>query len=246
MEHFSRTELLIGKSALKRLAASSVTLIGLGAVGSCCLEALARSGVGYFRVVDFDVIKRSNINRHIWALHSTVDIPKVELARQRVKDINPLAQIETYHMFADQQTLPDILANAPNLVIDAADAANLKVQTLKTAYDMKLRVLSSMGAAMRTDLSSVKVGDLMDSAGCPLAKRMRQILRGLGVGRGIACVYSSQVVDVHQASIEAVFEPGDVARGRPRRKLGSLATVTGVFGLTLAHAAIEILLSEQA
>jgi tRNA A37 threonylcarbamoyladenosine dehydratase len=242
-EQFSRTQLLIGEAGLKKLAASSVTVIGLGAVGSLCVEALARAGVGSFRVVDFDVIRPSNMNRHIWAFHSTFNIPKAEIAQKRLLDINPAVVVEPRVMFADMDSLPEILGNKPDVLIDAADAVSLKVQTLEMAYRMGLNVFSSMGAATRTDLSCIKVGDLMDTQGCPLAKRMRRLLRLKGVGRGITCVYSTQIQNTRLLSSEAVAEPGDVIRGRVRRKLGSLSTVTGIFGLTLAHAVINKLLA---
>ncbi|MBF0511648.1 MAG: tRNA threonylcarbamoyladenosine dehydratase [Candidatus Omnitrophica bacterium] len=227
---------------MKKLAASSVTVIGLGAVGSYCLEALARAGVGRFRVVDFDVIRPSNMNRHLWAFHSTLNIPKAEMAKKRLLDINPDILVEPYVMFADDKTLPQILDNKPDILIDAADAAGLKVETLERAYKMGLTIVSSMGAATRTDLSCIQVGDLMDSKGCPLARRMRRLLKPKGVGRGITCVYSTQPQKVSLLSSEPVVEPGDVLRGRIRRKLGSLSTVTGIFGLTLAHTVLKKLL----
>ncbi|MEI7998342.1 MAG: tRNA threonylcarbamoyladenosine dehydratase [Candidatus Omnitrophota bacterium] len=245
MEQFSRIQLLIGQEAFKKLAPSKVTVIGLGAVGSLCVEALARAGVGQFRVVDFDVIRPSNINRHIWAFHSTLNIPKAQMAKQRLLDINPSVVVDPRVMFADMDTLPGILDNTPDLLIDAADALSLKVQTLEIAYRMGLNVVSSMGAATRTDPSCIKVGDLMDSKGCPLAKGMRRLLRSRGVERGITCVYSTQIQKTRLLSSEAVVEAGDVLRGRVRRKLGSLPTVTGIFGLTLAHVALEKLLSKK-
>ncbi|MBF0121796.1 MAG: tRNA threonylcarbamoyladenosine dehydratase [Candidatus Omnitrophica bacterium] len=245
MEQFSRTELLIGKEGLQRLHNASVTIIGLGAVGSYCAEALARAGVGHFRCVDFDVIRPSNINRHIWAFHSTLGIPKAEMARRRILDINPQSSAEVMTMFADIKTMPEILQGTQNIIVDAVDSLNPKAQVLETCWRSGATVISSMGAATRTDPLALRTGDLMDTTVCPLAKRLRKMLKDRGVGRGIHCVYSIQQQDTYALSAAATQrEEGELDRGRLRRKLGSLSTLTGIFGLTLAHVTLKHLLSD--
>lgn len=241
MERFFRTELLLGKEKLKKLHESKVTVIGLGAVGGYAVEALARSGVGNLRIVDFDVIKPSNINRHLWALTSTLGRKKVEVARERIYDIHPGCKVEALELFADNETLKVILDNKPDLVIDAIDSLNPKVQVLAACHRKKIPLISSMGAALRTDPFCISTGDLFEIKGCPLAGRIRKRLRKEGIQKGIFCVYSGQ------KQIPAAQEPGDCVseseyqRGRKRKPLGSMATLTGMFGLMVAHCAIELL-----
>jgi tRNA A37 threonylcarbamoyladenosine dehydratase len=242
MDQFSRTELLIGKDGLKKLQKSAVTVIGLGAVGSYCVEALVRAGVGKITLVDFDIIRPSNINRHIWAFTSTLDQPKAELAKARVLDINPKVKAQALKIFIDRETIQPLLADKPDIVVDAIDSLNPKAELLESCWKAGQPVISSMGAATRTDPLSIRVGDLMDTTVCPLAKRIRKMLRDRGVGQGITCVYSTQVQDMLEVTAEAEREEGEFARGRQRRRLGSLSTVTGMFGLVLAHTVLGKLL----
>jgi tRNA A37 threonylcarbamoyladenosine dehydratase len=239
-DRFSRIRLLIGKDKLLRLHKAKVTVIGLGAVGAQAVEALARAGVGSFRLVDFDIIRPSNINRHIWATEETLGRSKSIVALERLKLIDPKIKVEALELFAAQETLDRILDNKPDLVIDAIDSLNPKGQTLAGCYHCGLSVISSMGAATRTDPSKIKVADLFDTRTCPLAARMRDRLRKLKVGKGITCVYSDEEQNTHALSDEALArDEGELKRGRLRRTLGSLPTVTGIFGLTIANAAIE-------
>jgi tRNA A37 threonylcarbamoyladenosine dehydratase len=244
MERFSRTELLLGKDKLRRLHQSSATVIGLGAVGSYCVEALVRAGVGAVTLVDFDIIRPSNINRHIWALNSTVGQPKAELAKVRVLDINPDVHAEAVQVFIDQSTVKPLLEAEPDIVVDAIDSLNPKAQLLESCWRAGQPVISSMGAATRTDPFAIRVDDLMETKNCPLARRVRKMLKDRGVGPGITCVYSLQEQDMQEVTVEAVPEEGDYLRGRARRRLGSLSTVTGMFGLVLAHAALGKILGE--
>jgi tRNA A37 threonylcarbamoyladenosine dehydratase len=241
MEQFLCIELLLGKEKLRKLHDSFVTVIGLGAVGSYTVEALARAGVGRLRLVDFDVIKPTNINRHIYALHSTMGKHKVALGRQRIHDINPDCKVEALELFAADDSMDRIFSETPNLVIDAIDSMTPKAQVLAACQRRGIPVISSMGAAMRTDPFKIKTADLFDTKGCPLAQNMRQKLRKEKVGRGIFCVYSDETK-------RRAFAPPEIAeaemtfdRGRKRNKLGSLPTITGIFGLVVAHCAIEYL-----
>ena len=241
MEQYLCIELLLGKEKLKKLHDSFVTVIGLGAVGSYATEALARAGVGRLRLVDFDIIKPTNINRHIYALHSTVGKHKVALGKERIHGINPACKVEALELFAADDSMDRIFDETPNLVIDAIDSMTPKSQVLAACQRRGIPVISSMGAAMRTDPFAIKTADLFDTKGCPLAQCMRQKLRKEGIGRGIFCVYSDQ------PKLRA-FAPPEIAeaemtydRGRKRNKLGSLPTVTGMFGLIVGHCAIEYL-----
>lgn len=241
MEQFLCVELLLGKEKLKKIRKGSVTVVGLGAVGSYAVEALARAGVGNLRLVDFDKIKPSNLNRHIYALRSTIGRSKAELAAHRIMDINPACKVEAMECFAATESLEQVLGNKPDIVIDAIDSVNPKAQLITACYHKKIPVISSMGAATRVDPLALRVADLFDTRYCPLAKQLRGKLKKEGVGRGVLCVYSEELKN--PAAVDPSNKAGedDYKRGRPRSKLGSLPTITGIFGLTVAHTAIGIL-----
>jgi tRNA A37 threonylcarbamoyladenosine dehydratase len=238
-DRLSRIRLLIGDAKLARLSKAKVTVIGLGAVGAQAAEALARAGICSFRLVDFDIIRPSNINRHIWATEQTLGRSKSSVAVERILSINPKAHVESLEMFADQGTLDLILDNSPDAVIDAIDSLNPKVQTLNACYHKKIMTVSSMGAATRTDPSQIRIADLFDTTVCPLAARLRRQLKDMDVGRGITCVYSQQPKNAHALSSEAKRDTEEFQRGRPRRAMGSLPTITGIFGLTVANTVLE-------
>jgi len=238
---------LLGKQRFTRLQASRVTVVGLGAVGGYVVEGLARAGVSTLKIVDYDTIQPSNLNRQILALESTLGQPKAETAKERLLQINPQCHVEALPVFAGEETLDAILHPPPDLLIDAIDSLNPKVQLLARAYEQQLPTLSSMGAALRTDPTRIRIADIFDTDNCPLARLVRKRLRRRGIGRGIACVYSNEKVDFdysQPSEEEKVGETPYADRGRGRNVLGSLPTVTGIFGLMLANEAIMQLSSE--
>ncbi|MBF0387304.1 MAG: tRNA threonylcarbamoyladenosine dehydratase [Candidatus Omnitrophica bacterium] len=243
MERFARTELLLGKEKLGRLNNAQVLVVGLGAVGGHCVEALVRAGVGSLRLVDFDIIRLSNVNRHIWATEQTIGRAKAEVALERLTSINPAVKISLFNGFAAPETFEQVFTQKFAVAVDAIDSLNPKVQFLAECWRREQCVVASMGAATRTDPLKVRTADIFDTRVCPLAARMRRRLKELGMGRGVRCVYSEEVQDVHTLSQDAPPEPGDYLRGRPRRRLGSLSTLTGIFGLTLAQLAIDQIIS---
>jgi tRNA A37 threonylcarbamoyladenosine dehydratase len=164
----------------------------MGAVGSYALEALARSGVGHFRLVDFDTVGLTNINRQLLATESSLGRKKVLVARDRVLDINPNATVEPLDLFAHEESLDTILAPPIDLLVDAIDSLTPKLALLEGAYRRGIPTVSSMGAALRTDPTLIATADLMDTRGCPLAKQVRTKLRRRDVGRGIMAVYSTE------------------------------------------------------
>jgi len=240
MERFARTRLLLGENGFRKLQGSSVTVVGLGAVGGHAVEGLARSGISRLRLVDFDTLQPSNINRQILALDSTLGRSKADVARERVLDINPSCQVEAMEVFADHESMDLILTPAPNLLIDAIDSVTPKIQLLTAAYHRGIPILSSMGAALRLDPTRIQIGDLFATRKCPLARRLRKRLRQNGVGRGIECIYSTEEVafDYRPPVRDHTSENPYSMRGRARRTLGSLPTLTGIFGLYLANRAI--------
>jgi tRNA A37 threonylcarbamoyladenosine dehydratase len=244
MNQFARIEQLIGNTSLQTLAQSRVAVFGLGAVGSFATEALARSGVGALVLVDFDQVDVSNINRQLFALHSTLGREKALVARERVSDINPGCQVTVHSAFVNADSLTDLLNPDLDLVVDAIDGLNSKVNLIKGAKDLGLPLVSSMGAGGRTDTTMIRTGDLFDTEVCPLARMVRQRLRRRGLDHGVPCVYS-----VEKALNKQPFRQEDAQdplkdHGRPRPPIGSIAWVPGCFGLTLAALAVEELLKD--
>jgi len=248
MERFSRIERLLGQERFQRLQSRRVTVVGLGAVGGYVVEGLARAGIGNLRMVDFDTIQPTNINRQILALETTLGQPKATAARERVLNINPRCNAEALPLFTAEETLETILTPTPDLLIDAIDSLNPKVQLLVGAYERKIPTLSSMGAALRTDSTKISIADIFDSTNCPLAKHVRKRLRRREIGRGIRCVYSYEKVEFDYSQPNEEIQIGETPhadRGRERNVLGSMPTITGIFGLTLANEAIMMLASEE-
>lgn len=246
MERFLRTSRLIGDERLQRLHDSRVTIIGLGAVGGYAAEALARAGVGHLTFVDFDTIGLTNMNRQILALESTLGMQKTCAAKARVLDINPECRVRDLEMFAHEDTFQEIFSERTDLLIDAIDSMSPKLSLLEYAWRQGIPTVSSMGAALRTDPTAIEHADLMDTYGCPLARQVRQKLRRRGVGKGIHSVFSSEVIDFQYRdaeSEEAAEQTLD--RGRTRRVLGSMPTITGIFGLTAAQLAIDLLIADR-
>lgn len=239
-DRLTRTRMLLGDEGLSRLQNAAVMVVGLGAVGGYALEALARSGIRRLVLVDFDVFDESNINRQILALTSTVGQKKTEVARRRVLDINPDCIVETRDMFVNADTLPQLLDIPVDFVVDAIDALNPKCCLMEALYERGIPFISSMGAALKTDPSFIKCGTLSASKNCGLAKFIRKRLRkrGLEISR-INCVYSDEQVCLPETAL--AFDGDDASAGRVRHTLGSLPTITAIFGLTIANYVITSL-----
>jgi tRNA A37 threonylcarbamoyladenosine dehydratase len=194
--------------------------------------------------VDFDEVKPSNINRQLYALDSTIGHPKVDVAAQRIADINPRCVVEKLKCFIHTETLDTVLAGQPDVIIDAIDSFSPKLELLTGIQTQGLAVISAMGAAMRSNPSMIRLGPLEEAKNCPLARQIRKKLRQRRINISFPCVYSIEPV--------ADFEFGDdpqpdeqvLDRGRKRRVLPSLPTLTGIFGLTAANWAIQYLIKE--
>lgn len=241
-ERFRRIELMLGNDAFERLQKSYVIVVGLGAVGSYAVEGLARAGVGRLRVIDFDCVCQSNINRQLYALESTIGRQKCEVARERVLDINPECRIEAINAFVDSSTADEFFDDAPDLVIDAIDSLNPKVEMLAAVRNRDLNMISCLGAALRRDPTFIRIGTLNDVHFCPLGKEVRKRLNRRGVTLDFPCVYSDEPLPNPlpiAAPTETLGEDPLFARGRKRNTLGSLPTLTGIFGLTAANLAIK-------
>lgn len=244
-DQFLRLERLIGSESLEKLQNSTVSVAGVGAVGGFAIEALARSGVGEIRILDFDTISETNINRQIIATHSTVGRLKTEVMKERLLDINPDIKVKDYPLFLSDDN-HNLLFDGADVVLDCIDSLNPKLSLLADAYKTGIKIFSSMGAALRREPSLVRVADIMDSWGCPLARQIRAGLRRRGVGRGIECVFSPEEVNFKY------IDPEDddkaermIDRGRKRVVLGSLPTITAIFGERMAHLALNHLLEDS-
>ncbi len=220
MDRLHRTRLLFGDIGTQKLQQATVMVVGCGAVGSFAIEALARSGVGHLVVVDFDTVERTNINRQLFALESTVGLPKVEVAATRIRDINPDTCVDALNVFFDDKTVLDIM---PDIIIDAIDTVESKVALYKWAYKHNIPFISSMGAASKTDPTKIKIAPISQTTVCPLASRVRKMVRDTDLP-DFPVVYSAE-------------KPAPVIGHA--KNLGSVITVTGTFGLILANWVIQ-------
>ncbi|MGN0913689.1 MAG: ThiF family adenylyltransferase [Alphaproteobacteria bacterium] len=242
---FMRTGLLLGEEGLRRLHEASVMVVGLGAVGGYALEGLARAGVGRLILVDFDTFDETNINRQILALTSTIGKKKTDVAAQRVKEINPDCIVETKDVFVNTDTIEDLLREPVDFVVDAIDALNPKCCLMQTLQEKGIPFISSMGAALKSDPSFIRLGALSKTKNCGLAKFIRKRLKKRGVDiNKITCVSSEEQVNLPET---AIMESEDKTQesGRIRNTLGSLPTITAIFGLTIANAVIKQLTANK-
>ena len=189
---FSRTELLLGTEAMAVLARSRVAVFGLGGVGSWAAEALARSGVGAFVLVDDDRVSLSNLNRQLVALRSTLGKPKVEVMRDRILDINPDAELRIFRETYNADTAGRILTADVDYVVDAIDMVSSKIDLVMRCKAMGIPIISAMGTGNKLDPTRLELADIHKTAVCPLARVMRQELRKRRVKR-LEVVYSREV-----------------------------------------------------
>ena len=247
-EQFLRTSLLLGETGIKRLQKASVMVVGVGAVGGYVVEALARAGIGHLILVDFDVFDESNINRQILALHSTVGRKKVEVAKERILDINPDCVVENKELFVNAETLPELLKDKVDFVVDAIDALNPKCCLMEALWRQKIPFISSMGAALKTDTSCIKFGRLSQTKNCSLSKFVRRRLKKREVAISeVDCVYSDEQITLPQTALLEIDDEGEDTslNGRKRHIMGSLPTITAIFGLTIANQVIKKLSQEK-
>lgn len=224
MNRLHRIELLIGKNAVQKLQKSTVMVVGCGAVGSFAIESLARSGVGHLILIDFDVVEESNINRQLFALESSIGKSKVDVAKQRIADINPDTVVDVFNMFFDENSVLNV---KPDFVIDAIDSVQSKIALYKWCVDNNIPFISSMGAARKTDLTKIKIDKISKTTVCPLASKIRHIVR-----------------DLHLPDFYVVYSTENATpQLNGGREFGSIITVTGMFGLYLSDFVIKKLIS---
>ena len=231
-EFFSRSEALLGEAAMRRLAEARVLIVGVGGVGSWCAEALVRTGVGHVTLVDDDVVAESNVNRQCPATAATIGRPKVEAMAERLVAINPACEIEAVNARYPSSSVSSL--RSFDLVVDAIDSVDCKAELILNATEAGVPLVSSMGAALRIDPTTVKVTRFEKVEGDGLAKALRQRFRKLNrfpKGR-LSCVWSG----------EGPLKPQNLKTSKPQTPVkGSLMQVTAVFGMCLASETIKIL-----
>ena len=251
LNQFSRTELLLGKEAIEKLAKSRVAVFGIGGVGGYTVEALARSGVGALDLIDDDRVCITNLNRQLLATRSSVGKYKVDVAAARVADINPNCEVRVYKTFYLPETAGEFDFRAYDYVVDAIDTVTGKLSLVKNAYDCGTPVISAMGAGNKLDPTKFEVADIYKTTVCPLARAMRRELKKLGI-RKLKVVYSKEepVRPSEDGEISCrnhcVCPPGTVRKCTARRDIpGSVAFVPAVMGLVIAGEVIKDLIAEE-
>lgn len=222
---FSRMRIIYGDKA-DVLSSKRVAVFGIGGVGSFTAEALARSGVGAIDVCDADLVDITNINRQLYALSSTVGRYKVDVARERILDINPECRVTVHRLFYKPETAAQIDMADYDYIVDAVDTVTAKLTLIEAAQKANVRIISSMGAGNKTDPTQFEVADIFKTSVCPLARVMRYELRKRGIKK-LTVVYSKEP----PRSIALQEEPAEHGR---RAVPGSCAFVPSVAGLIIA------------
>ncbi len=239
-EQFSRTQLLFGEEKMNILKNARVAVFGIGGVGGYVCEALVRSGVGHFDLIDKDTVSESNLNRQIIATHKTIGRQKTEVMRERMLEINPQADIRIYDCFF----LPENSASFPfaeyDYVVDAVDTVKAKIELILRSQSAGVPVISSMGTGNKTDPGRLKAADIYETRICPLARVMRRELKKRGV-ESLKVVFSDEEPSAPERRISSLDEsPGAVRKDIP----GSTAFVPGAAGLLIASVIIRDLINK--
>ena len=236
LNQFSRTELLLGKEAMDKLASSRVAVFGIGGVGGYTVEALVRSGVGAIDIIDNDKVCLTNLNRQLYATHKTIGQYKVDVAAERIAQINPGAIVRTYKTFYTPETASEFDFSQYDYIVDAIDTVTGKISLVLQAQESKTPIISSMGAGNKLDPTAFEVADIYKTSVCPLAKVMRRELSRRGV-KELKVVYSKEEPLKPIGSTET--------RGPQERQVpGSTAFVPSVVGLIIAGEVIKDLIQK--
>lgn len=248
---FGRTELLVGSEAMARIKSARVIVFGTGGVGSWCVEALVRTGIGHITLVDFDRVCESNVNRQLPATRSTIGQLKVEAIAARMRDINPDAEITVRCEMYDASTADTFNLRDYDYVIDAIDSLDCKAMLIRRACEAgpHTRLYSSMGAALKVDPSRISVAEFWKVKGDPLAAALRRRFKKSGEFpcRKFKCVYSDELVKNRLPQPEENLTVSlEGATSSPKKRVnGTLAHITAIFGMTLASLVIRDLMQQE-
>nr|WP_294490618.1 tRNA threonylcarbamoyladenosine dehydratase [uncultured Mediterraneibacter sp.] len=229
INEYTRTELLIGEEAVRRLKHSSVMVFGVGGVGSHCIEALARSGTGTLILIDNDDVSLTNINRQSIAYHSTIGKKKTEVMAERIRDINPSITVRTYETFVLPDNLASILDQEASIdyIIDAIDTVSAKIAIAEEAQKRGIRLLSSMGTGNKLHAELFEIEDLFRTSVCPLCRVMRKELKNRGIT-------SLKVLYSREKPVDTNGRVSGEDTGMRRAVPGSISFVPPVAGLLIA------------
>lgn len=235
LNQFSRTQLLVGKKSMDELAKKTVAIFGVGGVGGYTVEALARSGIGHFVLIDDDLVNLTNINRQILATHKTIGLPKVEVAKERILEINPEATVEIHKTFYLPSNRDEFDFTKYDYVVDAIDTVTAKIDIIVRCYESNIPVISAMGAGNKMNPTMLEVSDIYKTEMDPLAKVMRRELKKRGIKK-LKVVYSKEKT---LTPLESDVEEED----KKRRSIpGSIAFVPSVSGLIIASEVVKDLI----
>jgi tRNA threonylcarbamoyladenosine dehydratase len=244
LHQFSRNELAIGKEGLDIMKNSTVAVLGIGGVGSFAAEALARSGVGRLVLVDKDDVDITNVNRQLIALLSTVGMPKVEVMRDRIKDINPDCEVIDLKMFYTEETYEQFFSYDLDFIVDASDTISYKIHLIKESLTRGIPMISSMGAANKMDPTRFKIADIFKTHTDPLAKVIRTRLRKEGVKKGIPVVFSDESPIVIREEVRKEVGNDNAEIRKAKMPPSSNAFVPSAAGLIMASHVVRELLKD--
>lgn len=228
-----RTALLLGEEKMERLRNAHVLVVGLGGVGAYAAEMICRAGVGRMTIVDADTVQPTNLNRQLPALHSTLGMPKANILEARLKDINPELELKVLPVFLKDENIPELLDAARyDFIVDAIDTLSPKCYLIYHALQRRIKIVSSMGAGAKSDITQVRFADLWDTYHCGLSKAVRKRLQKMGVKRKVPVVFSTE-----QADSNAVLLTDDEMN--KKSTCGTVSYMPTVFGCYLAEYVIK-------
>lgn len=234
LHQFSRNELAIGKEGLQRMRNKTVAILGVGGVGSFAAEACARSGIGKIILVDKDTVDITNVNRQLVATLSTVGRSKVEVMKERIKDVNEQCEVIELHMFYTDETSDTFFSHKPDYVIDASDTISYKIHLIKECLTRGVKIISSMGAANKLDPTRFQIADISKTHTDPIAKVIRLRLRKEGISKGVPVVFSDESpIVIREDVVDTVGNP-DAQIRKAKMPPASNAFVPSVAGLVCA------------
>ena len=228
-----RTRLLLGDEKTERLGRAHVLIVGLGGVGAYAAEMLCRAGVGHLTLVDADTVQPTNLNRQLPALHSTLGRPKADVLAERLRDINPEIDLDVLPVFLKEEQIPELLdAGRFDFVVDAIDTLAPKCHLIAEALRRRIRIISSMGAGAKSDITQVRFADIGDTYHCGLSKAVRKRLQKMGIRHKLPVVFSTEQADPH-----AVLLTED--ERNKKSTCGTVSYMPAVFGCYLAEYVIR-------
>ena len=236
MEQFVRTEMLLGADTMEKLKNAHIAVFGVGGVGGYVVEALARSGVGKFDLIDNDTVAVSNLNRQIIATHSSIGKYKVDVMKERILDINPDAEVMVHKCFFLPENSGEFDFSKYTYIVDAIDTVTAKIELIMKATKAGVPIISSMGTGNKLDPTRLEVTDIYKTETCPLARVMRAELKKRGIKK-LKVVYSKEQPIKQQKNEE--YQITSLNQGRIKDVPGSVAFVPSVAGLIIAGQVIK-------